>query len=115
MTLRIKESALHSNHEAQGKSTCLLNTIENPALLPFPYLSIQKNSELSSVVKLYVVTFGSSLYFFKRTSPLEVVLPRSNSLIKYYGMAVPIWYPPKKSNSLCQEHGFYFTVPIGVA
>lgn len=106
---------MHSNHEAQSKSTCLLKTIEHPALLPFPFLTIQKNSELSSVVKLYVMTFGSSLSFFKRTSSLEVVLPRSNSLIKYCGMAVPIWYPPKKSNSLCQEHGFYFTVPNGVA
>lgn len=73
MTLRIKESALHSNHEAQGKSTCLLKTIEHPALLPFPFLSIQKNRvklccktvcgdlrELTFLLQTYVLFGGGS-------------------------------------------------------
>lgn len=59
MTLGVKESVLHSSHEAQDKVSCLLKTIEHPALLPFPSLSIQKNSELresspSSVIKLTI-------------------------------------------------------------
>lgn len=61
------------------------------------------------------MTFGGSLSFFKRKSSLEMILPRSNSLIKYYSMALPTWYLPKKSNSLCQELGFYFTAQVGVA